>query len=120
MQSRQALQVEELLTDKDGRPTWFETIKSPLFNDRGEAVGTTGLAREITERKRAQQELQESKQRLKNMLNSPLLAIGIGDATGRITEVNDAFVRLLAALQPRRVALRHAVIWRDFTPPGVS
>ena len=51
LQSRQPLQLEELLTDKDGREIWFETIKSPLFDDHGEAIGTTGLARDITERK---------------------------------------------------------------------
>ena len=58
LQSRQPLQLEELLTDKDGREIWFETIKNPRFKDDGEIVGTTGLARDITERKRMDQERQ--------------------------------------------------------------
>ena len=58
LQSRQPLQLEELLTDKDGREIWFETIKNPLFDDHGEAIGTTGLARDITDRKRMEQERQ--------------------------------------------------------------
>ena len=57
LQSRHPLHVEELLTGKDGRPVWFETIKTPLFNDHGEVVGTTGLARDITERKVREREI---------------------------------------------------------------
>ena len=52
LQTRQSLHYEELLTGKDGRPVWFETIKSPLFNDHGDVVGTTGLARNITDREK--------------------------------------------------------------------
>ena len=37
-QSRQPLQYEKLLADKDGRKVWFETIKSPLLNDHGNVV----------------------------------------------------------------------------------
>jgi PAS domain S-box-containing protein len=58
MNSRHPLHVEELLTCKDGRPVWFETIKTPLFNDHGEVVGTTGLARDITERKVREREIE--------------------------------------------------------------
>ena len=61
VQSRQSLHYEELLTNKDGNPVWFETIKSPLFNDHGDVVGTTGLARDITVRKQAEGELAKSK-----------------------------------------------------------
>ncbi len=38
--------------DFQGRLRWFESIKSPLLDERGEEVtGTVGIAREITERK---------------------------------------------------------------------
>ena len=33
--------------------------------------------------------LRESEERLKNVINTPMVAVGIGDATGRVTEVND-------------------------------
>ena len=59
MQSRQTLQLEELLADKDGVKVWFDAIASPLFNDHGDVVGTTGLARDITARKRAEEEASE-------------------------------------------------------------
>ena len=58
MRSRQPLHCEELLTDKDGRLVWFETIKTPLYDDHGEVVGTSGLARDITERKIQEREIE--------------------------------------------------------------
>ena len=54
VQSCRPLQFDDLLAGKDGRKVWFETIKSPLFSDHGDVVGTSGLARDITERKRAE------------------------------------------------------------------
>ena len=43
----------------DGRQgwAWFETYKAPLRNEREEVVGTVGIARDITERKRAEDAL---------------------------------------------------------------
>lgn len=46
--------IEELQIDSTGREYWVETIKTPIRNAQGEIVGTTGLAREITERKKAE------------------------------------------------------------------
>lgn len=40
----------------DGTPLWFETFKTPIFNSKGEIIGTTGLAKDITERKRNEEE----------------------------------------------------------------
>ena len=58
MQSGHPFQSEELLTGKDGRLVWFETIKTPLYDDHGEVVGTSGLARDITERKMHEREIE--------------------------------------------------------------
>jgi len=52
--SGQRRQVEELQLDHSGREYWVETIKTPIRNSQGEVIGTTGIAREITERKKAE------------------------------------------------------------------
>ncbi|CAG1007324.1 two-component system, OmpR family, sensor histidine kinase VicK [Anaerolineales bacterium] len=56
MQSRQRKHVEELQMDSTGRKYWVETIKTPILNPHGEVIGTTGIAREITQRKNAELE----------------------------------------------------------------
>ena len=49
--------LEEPLVDKDGNKIWIETIKTPIYNGKGEVIGTTGIARDITERKQAEEAL---------------------------------------------------------------
>jgi len=49
--------VEEPLADKEGQIFWIETIKRPIFDDYGLIVGTTGIARDITDRKKKEAEL---------------------------------------------------------------
>src|SRR6478609_9406612 len=46
--------VEEPIASVDGT-RWFETYKSPVFAPDGSIVGTTGVARDVTERKTAEQ-----------------------------------------------------------------
>ncbi|MFZ3137435.1 MAG: EAL domain-containing protein [Thermodesulfovibrionales bacterium] len=60
METRTRKQVEEPLIDKDGNKTWIETIKTPVFNSAGEVIGTTGIARDITERKKIEEELHDN------------------------------------------------------------
>ncbi|MBI3170000.1 MAG: PAS domain S-box protein [Chloroflexi bacterium] len=56
MQSGQRKTVEEMQRDSTGREYWVETTKTPIRNERGEVIGTTGIARDISERKAAEME----------------------------------------------------------------
>jgi PAS domain S-box-containing protein len=56
MESGQRRQLEELQLDNSGRQYWVETIKTPIRNSTGEIIGTTGISREITGRKKAELE----------------------------------------------------------------
>ena len=67
--------VEEMIEDKKGG-NWFETYKTPIFDNNGNAVGTTGIARDITERQQLQIELENQKKAAEtaNVLKSQFLA----------------------------------------------
>ncbi|MFZ5891866.1 MAG: PAS domain-containing hybrid sensor histidine kinase/response regulator [Myxococcota bacterium] len=54
MASRRQKAVEEPVAAVDGT-RWFETYKSPIYAPDGSIVGTTGVARDVTERKLAEQ-----------------------------------------------------------------
>lgn len=56
IQSRQRKCTEEIQMDSSGRKYWIETTKTPILDEKGVVVGTTGIAREITERKKAEME----------------------------------------------------------------
>jgi diguanylate cyclase (GGDEF)-like protein/PAS domain S-box-containing protein len=55
---------EEHLLNKDGKLLWVETIKTPIYNDRAEVIGTTGIARDITYRKQLEQDLHTQRSQL--------------------------------------------------------
>ena len=46
--------VEEPIFDR-GETKWFETFKTPVIDNNREVIGTTGYARDITDRKRAEE-----------------------------------------------------------------
>jgi PAS domain S-box-containing protein len=57
MRTGQPMTKEEQEIWPDGHVTWVMTLKSPWRDPAGNVVGTFGLTRDITERKRAEEEL---------------------------------------------------------------
>ncbi len=55
--SEPVVNLEERETWPDGRVTWVSSTKMPLCDPRGRVIGTFGVSRDITLRKRAEQEL---------------------------------------------------------------
>ncbi|MCX7854784.1 MAG: response regulator [Anaerolineae bacterium] len=66
------LELEE--TCKDGSTVWTETTFTPLRDERGQMIGILGITRDISERKRAERELQRQMARV-NLLNRIVRAI---------------------------------------------
>jgi PAS domain S-box-containing protein len=73
IRSGQSIMVDVPLRDAQGQVKWFETIKSALLNERGEVTGMVGAAREITQRKQAEDALKMQSFILQNMAEGALL-----------------------------------------------
>ncbi len=61
-------QVEEPLVDRHGYQTWIETIKVPILNEYGWVIGTAGIARDITDRRRLEDELRKHRDHLEELV----------------------------------------------------
>ena len=72
MESGKRKQVEEPLTDSEGKALWIETTKTPIYNEQGNFVGTAGIARDITERKKAEENLKETLESLRKALGTTI------------------------------------------------
>ena len=79
---------------KDGKVVPCEQNISALCNKAGKVTGAVGIIRDISERKKAEEELKETKEHLNNLIESSLDCIVVSDKTGYVTKVNRYFLEL--------------------------
>ena len=79
MRDRSSITVEEQILDQ-GQPLWHETFKTPVIDADGSVIGTTGYARDITARRKAEiqrETLQTQLQQAQKMDSIGRLAGGV-------------------------------------------
>jgi diguanylate cyclase (GGDEF)-like protein/PAS domain S-box-containing protein len=81
--------MEEPALDQ-GREYWSETFKTPIIDEHGNVLGTTGYARDITERKLAEESMRLSSAIYRNSSE----AILVTDERNRIVDANPAFTAI--------------------------
>jgi PAS domain S-box-containing protein len=76
--------VEPYQTAATGQ-RWIETVKSPIRDEDGLPIGTTGIARDVTERVQLEQELRRTTETLSAVIAASPIAIVGYDLEARIT-----------------------------------
>lgn len=71
----------------------FETITIPFYDPKGDIIGTVGIARDITERKKMTETIATQKNFLKQMLNAIPDLIFYKDIESRFLGCNEAFAK---------------------------
>lgn len=91
---RKPIRVEEQTTDDKGKRVFFDTIKSPVFDDQGNIRGLVGVSRDITERKRAEEALKKSREQLKAYSES--LEKTVKERTKELSQLVESYQEFVA------------------------
>jgi len=94
--------IEEKIVEKDGKTAWYSTSKVPLQNRQGEMVGLAGVTRDITEKKRLEQEVADSRALLSRAMAEMSDGFAMFDRDGFLIFCNDQY----RSFFPRTAAAR--------------
>jgi PAS domain S-box-containing protein len=81
---------------KNGSLVWLELSSNPVYNEKREFIGLIGVNRDITERKKAQIQLNESQARYKILTDLTIEGIVIHD-NGIIVDTNPSLQKMVGA-----------------------
>lgn len=111
---KSTMNEEELTFASDGHTELVETIKTPLYDSKGQVIGIMGIGRDITERNLAEQALRESEERFKTIFGETPMGIALIDSnTGHIHEVNNMFAQIVG----RTIEQMSSIDWMSITHP---
>ncbi|MDQ1835093.1 bifunctional diguanylate cyclase/phosphodiesterase [Massilia scottii] len=106
--------LETVHVRKDGRSIDVSLTTSPIRDAEGRVTGASAIARDISERKRAEEALRDREARIRRLVDANIVGIFIGDLSGRISEANDAFLRISG--YSREDVLAGSFRWTAITP----
>lgn len=98
----------------DGLHRILANATVPILSDRGEALGTIFVTRDITEQTRAERELRASEQQYRSLMEQASDGIYTTDQEGRFLSVNARGSELLGYSAEQLLTMRLA----DLLPPG--
>jgi PAS domain S-box-containing protein len=111
------LQQECCLVRKDGVHFDAEMTLTPLRHGDGNLRGFACVIRDVTRRKRADEALRASEQKLKAVLNQAPIGIGLCDSQGHLFALNDLMRPYVGSVLPSRDPV-FRLRWRAFDENG--
>ncbi len=105
MESGEAILAKiERETYPDQEDTWCSTTKVPLKDQDGKLIGTFGISRDVSEQKRAEEELARERDLLKTIIDNVPDLIYVKDRYGRFITANAALLNRLNLDSPAQMA----------------
>ncbi len=111
-------QLETICRHKDGTLIEVSLNVAPIRNEQGQVTGASAVVRDITERKRAEEALQQSEFKFRALFESNVVPLSFWHVDGRILDANDAYLRLTGFNRAELEAGQ--VRWDKLTAPEYS
>jgi two-component system, cell cycle sensor histidine kinase and response regulator CckA len=109
------LHLENAVLTKSGEERMIAWRSTVLRDSAGRITGTLSSGEDVTEHKRAEEALRRSEARVKRLVESNIIGIGIGTLDGKLLDGNDSFLKLLG--YSREELLSGALRLDGMTPP---
>jgi len=111
------IEVEGWRVRKDGSRFWADVVISPIHGEDGEVQGFVKVTRDLTERRRIEEQLRQSEERIRLMIESVKdYAIFLLDPQGRVANWNPGAERM-KGYAPEEIIGQH---FSRFYPPEDS
>ncbi len=87
-------EMEKLVVDANGNKSWHQIVATPLRDRSGKIVGVLEVGVDITRRKRVEEALIKSEERIRRIIEAVPEPIILCDSNGKVQYVNPAFTRV--------------------------
>ncbi|OYW31661.1 MAG: hybrid sensor histidine kinase/response regulator, partial [Methyloversatilis sp. 12-65-5] len=110
MQENQVIRFEEKLVTADGERVFLST-KGPMHDAAGRVIGLYGVARDITDRIRAEAALRESEARFRSLFEQSPVAYQSLDEQGRYIDVNPMLCEMIGYAPEQLIGRPFIDVW---------
>ena len=104
---------EVMVTTKSGSEIWLEGNKIPYFDSSGKIMGIIGISHNITNRKKAEREIQENADKYQSIFNSFLDLFYRSDLKGNILVVSPSVYKLAGYLPEELIGKTVDAVYAD-------
>ncbi|MEI7811547.1 MAG: PAS domain S-box protein [Ignavibacteria bacterium] len=85
----------ELIRNENNQNIWVSATKIPVRDKKGNIIGTAGISRDITERKKNEDKVNQSEAQLRAVWENSFDGMRLIDADGKMLLVNEAFCKMV-------------------------
>lgn len=111
LESRRPFDMEYRHFNYDGTLRWFRGRGQAIWDSSGKPLRMAGSISDITERRQAQEQLKETAEKYRLLVETTRTGYAVLDEAGRVIDANGEYARLAGAQSPEEVAGQLASTW---------